>query len=80
MRDSTRDIYICPPFFDRETKADFQVHTLIHEISHYYGSEDHPDIEYGEYAARELAARDPELAIHQAENYAFYVQNKPYLP
>jgi hypothetical protein len=74
-RDPSWGVYVCDLFFERR---DRQVGSLVHELTHLYGtsdtstSEDQLASSYPEIAQR-IAASDPGRAIKLAINYEYYV-------
>jgi hypothetical protein len=77
-------LFVCPLFFkisdfacDTSRKSKF--HTIIHELSHKFGSTidvvHNRVTQYGIANARSLADNHPNKAIKNAENYAFFIQD-----
>jgi hypothetical protein len=54
-------------------KLDSKQLTLIHEVSHFYDTFSSKDHRYGQFLSRQLAKADPERAIENADNIAWYV-------
>lgn len=67
-------MWLCPPFW--EELPETQVLGLIHEASHSCGTK---DIEYGDVRCEILAEDNPWTAVHNADNYLYFVDNIPYL-
>jgi peptidyl-Lys metalloendopeptidase len=68
--DSPYKIYVCPPFWGQSRTG--QAGTIIHELSHFYGT---ADIVYGESACQDLATNDPISARSNAANYRYFAIN-----
>jgi peptidyl-Lys metalloendopeptidase len=57
------------------TGTDSKAGTVIHELSHELGvTQDHV---YGTAAASALALSNPDLAIHNADNYEYFAEGVP---
>ena len=73
-------IYVCKVFWTAPlTGTDSKAGTLIHETSHFTnvaGTDDHV---YGQTAARNLAASDPDSALDNADNHEYFAENNPKL-
>jgi hypothetical protein len=73
-------VHLCPPFFN-EDPNEFGGGVLIHEYSHFAGSQDYKaaceefpaaPANTSASVARELAEWDPDKAINNADNYRLY--------
>lgn len=72
-------MYICPAFWE----GDLDVHSilLVHEITHYDEVGRTTDHGYPEDVCMGYATYDPEMAIENAKNYMYFVENlRPPLP
>jgi hypothetical protein len=73
-------IHLCPLYFSLDF-YEFAVGTLVHELTHFYGTNDVPegascaDPDYldPDAASYQLARSSPEKAIDNADNYRLYV-------
>lgn len=75
------DIYLCPVFWAvPQTGADSQSDTIIHEVSHFTIVAGTDDVVYGQSLAENLADSDPDSAISNADNVAYFSSNDPFLP
>jgi peptidyl-Lys metalloendopeptidase len=64
---------LCSSFWSAPAMgSDSKAGALIHEHSHNAARTE--DLTYGRSQARELAARSPERAIRNADNYQYYVE------
>ena len=63
-------MWICPPYWRADIS--YRAQAMIHEVSHYYSSEDK---RYGIDGAMELAALSPDVAVINADNYMYFVDN-----
>ncbi|HWA74583.1 MAG TPA: M35 family metallo-endopeptidase [Polyangiaceae bacterium] len=78
-------IRLCPRYFNELPNLNWfgglsQPGVLIHETSHFVAVADARDFA-GEYAgAAALAASDPEAAIKNADNYAYFASNEDNFP
>ncbi|WP_363797482.1 M35 family metallo-endopeptidase [Lysobacter firmicutimachus] len=72
-------IYVCNAFWNApQTGTDSKAGTLIHEMSHFTvvaGTDDHA---YGQGAAQNLAATNPNAALDNADNHEYFAENTPY--
>ena len=69
--------YLCPLYFERPREM---VETLVHEGSHHATAfTDDVDFEgrtaYGRSACKRLAKADPSLALKNADNFCYYIQD-----
>jgi peptidyl-Lys metalloendopeptidase len=68
-------VYLCSYFWYYPVTGDFsQAGIIIHEMSHFYGTDDH---EYGRYWSQNLAINNPNYAITNADNYRYFSENTP---
>lgn len=79
--DTTHTIYLCPAYFNlpitgNTSKAD----TLVHEMSHFNDTAMTYDFVYGIFGSTQLALLQPNQAVKNADNYAFFSANSPPLP
>ena len=71
-----RTINLCPIFFNaRNEGADSRPGVIVHETSHLRART--LDIVYGRTAAMALAAKEPERAAVNADNYEYFVEFLP---
>jgi hypothetical protein len=78
--DSRHLVHLCPLFFSLDF-YEFAVGTLVHELTHFYGTNDvpeaaacsAPDYLDPNSAAFNLARSSPEKAVDNADNYRLYV-------
>jgi peptidyl-Lys metalloendopeptidase len=69
-------IMLCPPFFNASNEGgDSRPGILVHEVSHLVAQTN--DVAYGQQAARQLAEKDPERAIRNADNFEYFVEFLP---
>jgi peptidyl-Lys metalloendopeptidase len=74
-------IYLCGAFWAAPlTGTDSKAGTLIHEMSHFDVVANTDDYAYGQTAARNLAASNPDQAIRNADNHEYFAENTPPLP
>eukprot|EP00928_Gymnodinium_smaydae_P025825 TRINITY_DN20463_c0_g1_i1.p1 TRINITY_DN20463_c0_g1~~TRINITY_DN20463_c0_g1_i1.p1 ORF type:complete len:494 (-),score=42.75 TRINITY_DN20463_c0_g1_i1:96-1577(-) len=71
-RDSDNNKFILQvcPFF-AEIDIHMRTQTIIHELTHFFGTLDHA---YGQAASAELALQDASKARNNADNYKFFVR------
>jgi peptidyl-Lys metalloendopeptidase len=73
-------IYVCRVFWSAPlTGTDSKAGTLIHETSHFNNVASTDDIVYGQSAAKNLAASDPDGALNNADNHEYFAENNPKL-
>jgi peptidyl-Lys metalloendopeptidase len=66
-------IWLCDSFWAApRSGADSRPGTLVHEHSH--SAAQTVDLTYGRSSARNLAARSPDRAIRNADNYEYYAE------
>lgn len=76
-------IYLCKGFRARSRPiigSYSKAGTLIHEATHFgYNDRYLPTVDYADFhkGSQNLARKDPYLAVTNAENYAFFAENKP---
>ncbi|MEM7376482.1 MAG: M35 family metallo-endopeptidase [Pseudomonadota bacterium] len=72
------DITLCPAFWSTTTVGtDSRAGTIVHELSHFRivaGTSDHA---YGQQSAATLANLNPVLAVDNADNHEYFVENTP---
>jgi hypothetical protein len=51
-----------------------QLGTVIHEVTHYFLTGNTQDVRYGKDACLDLARRDPDSAIRNADNFEYFVE------
>lgn len=77
---SPYEVFLCPSFWSAElTGTDSRAGTIIHELSHFTilgGTDDH---QYGQSAAKQLGASDPNRAINNADSHEYFAENTPAL-
>lgn len=74
-------IYLCGAFWSAPlTGTDSKAGTLVHEMSHFNVVAGTDDWAYGQAAAAELAASDPDKALNNADNHEYFAENTPALP
>ena len=74
-------IYLCGAFWTAPlTGTDSKAGTLIHEMSHFDVVANTDDYAYGQTAARNLAASNPDQAIRNADSHEYFAENTPPLP
>jgi peptidyl-Lys metalloendopeptidase len=77
---SPYEVYLCPEFWRAElTGTNSRAGTIIHELSHFTilgGTDDH---QYGQSAAKQLGATDPNKAINNADSHEYFAENTPAL-
>lgn len=78
---SPHKIYFCGAFWKApESGTRCKAGVVIHELSHFNTVGGTDDIAYGKGGAKNLARNKPEKAIRNADNYAFFAENSPWLP
>lgn len=74
-------IFFCGAFWKApESGTRCKAGVVIHEVSHFKAVAATDDIAYGKDGAKNLAHNNPEMATHNADNYAFFAENSPWLP
>ncbi|MEM9602822.1 MAG: M35 family metallo-endopeptidase [Pseudomonadota bacterium] len=72
------DITLCPAFWlTTPVGTDSRAGTIVHELSHFRivaGTADHA---YGQQSAAALASQNPVLAVDNADNHEYFVENTP---
>lgn len=72
------EIFVCKAFWSAPmTGTDSKGGTLIHEMSHFNVVAATDDHVYGQTAARNLAASDPDQALDNADNHEYFAENNP---
>lgn len=56
-----------------------QAGTLIHESSHFDNIAGTDDVVYGEPGCKQLALKDPDTALTNADSHEFFAENDPAL-
>lgn len=70
---------LCPRYFSLPFEGrDSQVGTLAHELSHGYGGNPGADEVYQVDPCLDLAKNFPDLAVQNADNYQFYLEDRFY--
>ncbi|UJR18655.1 hypothetical protein I4U23_005563 [Adineta vaga] len=69
-----KGIFICPAFWTASKAG-----TLIHEISHFNIVAGTKDNVYGQTGCKNLAIKNPTLAINNADSHAYFAENNPVL-
>jgi len=77
--DSSFTITVCGAFWSASPSItyDSKPGTLIHEMSHFSaiaGTQDHT---YGTSSAKDLAARQPDKAVNNADNHEYFAESSP---
>jgi peptidyl-Lys metalloendopeptidase len=73
-------IYVCKAFWSAPvTGTDSKGGTLVHEMSHFTVVAGTDDLAYGQSAAGQLAASDPDKAINNADSHEYFGENTPAL-
>jgi peptidyl-Lys metalloendopeptidase len=73
-------IYVCKAFWSAPmTGTDSKGGTLVHEMSHFTVVAGTDDLAYGQAAAGQLAASDPDHAIRNADSHEYAGENTPAL-
>jgi peptidyl-Lys metalloendopeptidase len=71
-------IYVCKAFWSAPlTGTDSKGGTLVHEMSHFTVVAGTDDLAYGQSAASQLAASDPDKAINNADSHEYFGENTP---
>jgi peptidyl-Lys metalloendopeptidase len=71
-------IYVCKAFWSAPlTGTDSKGGTLVHEMSHFTVVAGTDDLAYGQSAAGQLAATDPDKAIQNADSHEYFGENTP---
>jgi peptidyl-Lys metalloendopeptidase len=74
-------IYVCKAFWAAPlTGTDSKGGTLVHEMSHFTVVAGTDDLAYGQAAAGQLAASDPDKAIQNADSHEYFGENTPEQP
>lgn len=73
-------IYVCKAFWSAPmTGTDSKGGTLVHEMSHFTVVAGTDDLAYGQQAAGQLAASDPDRAVNNADSHEYFGENTPRL-
>jgi len=77
--DSSFTVYVCGAFWSAPNYVayDSKPGTLIHEMSHFSvigGTQDHT---YGTSSAKDLASRQPDKAVNNADNHEYFAESSP---
>jgi peptidyl-Lys metalloendopeptidase len=73
-------IYVCKAFWSAAlTGTDSKGGTLVHEMSHFTVVAGTDDLAYGQSAAGQLAASDPDKAVNNADSHEYFGENTPHL-
>lgn len=73
-------MWICPPFWLSPNTGPYsKAGILLHEVSHYFANGRTIDLVYHRDGAVKLGIDSPDDAIINADNYAFFAENIPYL-
>jgi peptidyl-Lys metalloendopeptidase len=71
-------IYVCKAFWSAPlTGTDSKGGTLVHEMSHFTVVAGTDDLAYGQSAAGQLAASDPDKAVNNADSHEYFGENTP---
>lgn len=74
-------IFFCGGFWKApESGTRCKAGVVIHEVSHFNAVAGTDDIAYGKDGAKNLARNKPDKAVRNADNYAFFAENSPWLP
>jgi peptidyl-Lys metalloendopeptidase len=74
-------IYVCKAFWSAPlTGTDSKGGTLVHEMSHFTVVAGTDDWAYGQQAAGQLAASDPDKAVDNADSHEYFGENTPTQP
>ncbi len=72
-------IYVCRVFWSAPmTGTDSKSGTLVHEMSHFTEVADTDDVVYGQTGAENLAGKDPDAAIRNADSHEYFAENTPF--
>ncbi|TZF90185.1 M35 family metallo-endopeptidase [Cognatilysobacter lacus] len=72
------EIFVCKAFWSAPlTGTDSKGGTLIHEMSHFNVTAGTSDHVYGQSAATNLAASNPDQALDNADNHEYFAENNP---
>ncbi|CAF1297508.1 unnamed protein product [Adineta ricciae] len=73
-------IHLCPEFWTSATVGtDSKAGTLVHETSHFTIVAGTKDNAYGQTDAKNLAKKNPTLALNNADNHEYFAENNPAL-
>lgn len=71
-------IYVCKVFWQAPALGiDSQAGTLVHEMSHFNVTASTDDYVYGQSAALNLAATNPDKAVDNADNHEYFAEEQP---
>jgi peptidyl-Lys metalloendopeptidase len=71
-------IYVCKAFWSAPLQGtDSKGGTLVHEMSHFTVVAGTDDLAYGQSAAGQLAASDPDKAVNNADSHEYFGENTP---
>jgi peptidyl-Lys metalloendopeptidase len=74
-------IYVCGAFWAANISGtDSRAGTLVHEMSHFDIVAGTDDVVYGQPGAKQLATRDPDSALANADTHEYFAENEPDLP
>jgi peptidyl-Lys metalloendopeptidase len=74
-------IYVCGAFWAANLSGtDSRSGTLVHEMSHFDIVAGTDDVVYGQQGAMQLAIRDQDTAITNADTHEYFAENEPDLP
>jgi peptidyl-Lys metalloendopeptidase len=74
-------IYVCGAFWASNLSGtDSRSGTLVHEMSHFDIVAGTDDVVYGQQGAMQLAIRDEDTAITNADTHEYFAENQPDLP
>lgn len=70
------EIYLCGAFWPAPLAgANSKADTLVHEVSHFNVVADTDDVVYGQTGSKNLASSNPDSALNNADNYAYFAAN-----
>ncbi|KAF8633580.1 hypothetical protein AX15_001373 [Amanita polypyramis BW_CC] len=73
-------IYLCSVFWDAPTTgSDSKAGTIVHELSHFTVNGGTKDYVYGKPRSQELAVKNPDQAILNADSHEYFAENDPAL-
>jgi len=71
--DPTFTLHFCPRYFQDQS---VKFRAVIHELTHFDPLGARRDIQYGYQQCLQLASRNPDQAVLNADNYAFFADSK----
>lgn len=72
------EVHLCSAYWRAPVKGtDSKGGTIVHETSHFNAVAGTNDIVYGQPGARDLARRDPDQAVRNADSHEYFAENTP---